>query len=149
MRNRGGFTLLELLMVVIIIAILASIALPQYLKAAERARASEALTMLGSIRSAQQRFQALNNGVFATAAQNCNLDIDVPFSPACPGGPLAAAAAPWLYAVNNGAGNAIATRQNAAAAYTGLVVHIDLAGGASCGGTANAQQVYGVGAPGC
>lgn len=59
--NKRGFTLLELLMVVIIIAILASIALPQYILATEKARASEAMQLLGAIRSAQNRYQAQNN----------------------------------------------------------------------------------------
>ena len=41
MRNKKGFTLLELLVVVLIIGILASIALPQYTKAVEKAKLSE------------------------------------------------------------------------------------------------------------
>ena len=53
-----GFTLLELLMVVIIIGILASIALPQYLRVTERARATEALSTLGAIRTSEHRFRA-------------------------------------------------------------------------------------------
>ena len=56
--RQGGFTLLELLMVVIIIAILASIAIPQYLRVAERSRAAEALTNLAAIRSAELRYRA-------------------------------------------------------------------------------------------
>jgi prepilin-type N-terminal cleavage/methylation domain-containing protein len=56
--DKRGFTLLELLMVVIIIAILASIALPQYIRATEKARASEALNLLGSIRASENRYKA-------------------------------------------------------------------------------------------
>ncbi len=57
-RPQRGFTLLELLMVVIIIGILASLAVPQYFLAMERARASSPFSFLGSLRSAEIRFRA-------------------------------------------------------------------------------------------
>ena len=48
-----GFTLLELLVVVLIIGILASIALPQYENSVEKSKASEALIILKSLREQQ------------------------------------------------------------------------------------------------
>ena len=80
-QNTGhkGFTLLELLMVVIIIAILASIALPQYLRVSERSRASEALTVLGATRASELRFKAQSaNNVYLSPLAVNGLDIDIP-----------------------------------------------------------------------
>ena len=54
--KRAGFTLIELLVVVLIVGILAAIALPQYQKAVERARAAEAMTNLRALVNAEQLY---------------------------------------------------------------------------------------------
>lgn len=60
MRNKG-FTLVELLVVILIIGILSAIALPQYMKTVERARAAEAITILASLARAEQSYLNLRN----------------------------------------------------------------------------------------
>ena len=54
--DKKGFTLLELLIVVIIIGILVVIALPQYMKTIEKARSVEAVINIGSLRVAIERY---------------------------------------------------------------------------------------------
>ena len=61
MQNKKGFTLLELLVVVLIIGILAGIALPQYNKAVEKAKVTEALLNIKTIEGSMQRY-ILKNG---------------------------------------------------------------------------------------
>ncbi len=54
-RQNRGFTILEILIVVIIVAVLASLALPRMGSMIERARATEALSILASVRLAMER----------------------------------------------------------------------------------------------
>ena len=49
-----GFTLLEMVMVLTIVGIAGSIAVPEYTKLIERARATEAIVNLGYIRTAEE-----------------------------------------------------------------------------------------------
>ena len=58
---RKSFTLLELLIVVIILAILATFAVPQYLNAVERTKISKACSALKLILKAEIMYRAENN----------------------------------------------------------------------------------------
>lgn len=60
-RNERGFTLIELAVVVLIIALLAVLAQPHHNHLRTRAKAAQAVSELDNLRSAVVRFQALNH----------------------------------------------------------------------------------------
>ncbi|MFA5357153.1 MAG: type IV pilin-like G/H family protein [Candidatus Omnitrophota bacterium] len=62
---KKGFTLLELIVVVIIVGVLGSLGFAQYTKVVEKSRTGEAKAVLGSIRSAQQAYYEQHSGYAA------------------------------------------------------------------------------------
>ncbi|MDD5070162.1 MAG: prepilin-type N-terminal cleavage/methylation domain-containing protein [Candidatus Omnitrophica bacterium] len=58
---RKGFTLLELLIVVIVIGVLATLAVPQFLSAVEKGRIAKAKNALGIIAKAEKMYRAEND----------------------------------------------------------------------------------------
>ena len=92
-KARRGFTLLELLIVVIIVAILASAALPQFSRMMTRSRVSEAIGTIDSIMTAEMAYYQ-ENAAFATFTTNAMaataLLLDLPADASCA----------WDYSVN-------------------------------------------------
>ena len=76
-RKNTGFTLIELLVVVLIIGILSAIALPQYEKAVEKAKAAQAFSIIRTFAAAQESYH-LANGTYAQTFDE--LEVDMPWT---------------------------------------------------------------------
>lgn len=74
---RKGITLSEIITVTVIIGVLSAIAIPYYINMVERQKTSEAIQLLGMLRQAQIRYQAVNGNY----TSNCSLlDLDLDWS---------------------------------------------------------------------
>jgi type IV pilus assembly protein PilA len=69
LKNKKGFTLIELMIVVAIIGILAAIAIPNFMTYQCKAKQSEAKTLLGAIRTSQEVYYA-ENSTYATSSDS-------------------------------------------------------------------------------
>ena len=76
-NHKRGFTLLELLVVVLIIGMLAAIAVPKYQESVEKAIMQEAIINLKAIADANERFYMIN-GRYADCSEMSLLDIEIP-----------------------------------------------------------------------
>ncbi|MBI3566382.1 MAG: prepilin-type N-terminal cleavage/methylation domain-containing protein [Elusimicrobia bacterium] len=74
----SGFTLLELIVVVLVIGILAATAVPQYARVVEKSRAAEAIAALNAIKGSQDRYLNKYGGYCLGAVATCGLDIAPP-----------------------------------------------------------------------
>lgn len=70
--GKKGFTLLELIVVILIVGVLASLALPRLFRTIEFSRSAEAWAAFSTIRSGLERCYLMNNGSYT----NCNMSWD-------------------------------------------------------------------------
>jgi type IV pilus assembly protein PilA len=73
-QRRKAFTLVELMIVVVIVAILALVAIPLYSGNVEAAHFSEGISGVGTIRTALRVFAAANNGDYPTIPAGTTAD---------------------------------------------------------------------------
>lgn len=77
LKQKNGFTLLEIIIVIIIIGVLAGLALPRFFKTVETTRATEALRILGNTRQAIERCFLISSTYIPCGANDFSgLDID-------------------------------------------------------------------------
>lgn len=72
-RKQGGFTLIELMIVVVILGILAALAIPRFMQTRGRAKQTEAKQVLQQIQDEQRLFFAENN-FYAAGIQDLGVD---------------------------------------------------------------------------
>ncbi len=107
--NKKGFTLVELLMVVIIIGILVTLAVPNYYRSVERAKAGKAKAAMDAIRKAELQYRAFHDEYTATLDPDLT-DFDLPSSIGATGSD-----GDWTYTISNATTDALeitATRDN-------------------------------------
>lgn len=84
--KRAAFTILELVVVVVIVGILASLALPRFAMMIESSRGVEAVATISALRHAMERCYLMNNGSYAKCSYRSlavgfppdTLDVDAP-----------------------------------------------------------------------
>ncbi|MBI5024074.1 MAG: prepilin-type N-terminal cleavage/methylation domain-containing protein [Candidatus Omnitrophica bacterium] len=76
-QNKSGFTLLEIIIVIIIVGVLASLALPRFFATVEFSKSTEALNAMGVLRGSMERCYLASAGTYATCAL-ASLDVEDP-----------------------------------------------------------------------
>jgi type IV pilus assembly protein PilE len=76
-RSNAGFTLIEMMIVVVVLALLAAVALPSFLDSLRKSRRTEAFTALSAVQQAQERWRG-NNSTYSNSLTGLGLPATTP-----------------------------------------------------------------------
>jgi prepilin-type N-terminal cleavage/methylation domain-containing protein len=78
-KNKSGFTLIEIMIVVIIVGVLASLALPKFFSTVEYSRSQEALSAIATVRGGLERYYVSKGNTYV-GATTANIDTGNPLA---------------------------------------------------------------------
>ncbi|MFH0985893.1 MAG: prepilin-type N-terminal cleavage/methylation domain-containing protein [Candidatus Omnitrophota bacterium] len=119
-RDKKGFTLIEVLMVVAIIGVLAALVIPRYMGQGERGYVAEAAAMLSALRQGEVAYSLENSAAYT--ATTSALDVDI--SPSTK----------FTYSVTTASSLVTATRAGGGTTYSGTTITLGIDTG-TWGGT--------------
>jgi type II secretion system protein G len=121
LRNAKGFTLIELMIVVVIIGILAAIAIPNFISMQDRAREASVRANMHTVQLAIEDFAVQNDGTYPVAADDAAVQANCP-SNAYPDNPFNTAVAMQMdWALDPAASGDVGS--NPAATTAGYTLH--------------------------
>lgn len=134
LRRREGFTLLELIVVILIIGILAAFAVPQYMKSLENNKADDAVALINMVATTNRMYALDHGGTYTNGAitNTCNGQTACPASGGV-GDPCSLISCKYLAATDWGS--------KPYSVYAGNVASCNTGAGVACG----ARKTSGVG----
>jgi type II secretion system protein G len=117
LRNSRGFTLIELMIVVVIIGILAAIAIPNFVAMQDRAREASVKANMHSFQLAIEDFAVKNTGTYPVAADDAAVKAEMP-SGNYPKNPFTGALSAWTWAADPAAQGIIGANPATTTGYT-------------------------------